>query len=181
MVCSEPEIIHFTPGRIRIKVPSLRGDDAMAEALARKLGRIATVLHTSINTATTSVLVLYDPEAQKSEAAPAAIGKAIGLPVDALPGDPRAWRAKRRESDTRQGPSTMGRLVGDFARSANRSASKLTLGTMDLGFLVPAVLVGMGVQSALRTRPLPLPAWYNHLWFAFGIFRAYNQRHEKQE
>jgi len=182
MEASDISVVHFSPGRIRLRIPKLRGDESAAEALSRKLARIATVMHVHINTATASVLVLYDPEAPKASSALSSIAKTVGLPSDGLADhevEKRLETAAR--GATQSGPSPMSNLVKSFASILNRGVGKCTLGTMDLRFLVPAFLVGMGVHSALRSRPLPLPAWYNYFWFAFGIFRAYNQRDEKQD
>lgn len=55
------QVTHFLPGRIRLKMPTLRGNPAEAEALAHALRTLPGFKSMEISTLTGSVLIRYDP------------------------------------------------------------------------------------------------------------------------
>ena len=59
----------------------------------------------------------------------------------------------------------------------NEGVEKAT-GGMDLKLLVPLTLLALSVlgliAGAIRQRRLPLPSWYDFLWFAFNTFVILN-------
>ncbi len=52
--------LHHVPGRIRIKIPGIKGKPFYAQELAKKLQLIAGVYLVSVNSLTGSVLAYYD-------------------------------------------------------------------------------------------------------------------------
>ncbi|NWG87060.1 MAG: hypothetical protein HXY26_06035 [Hydrogenophilaceae bacterium] len=57
------QIAHFLPGRVRLKVPALRGRAAEAEVLGSAFRSIPGVKSLEISTVTGSVLIIYDVSA----------------------------------------------------------------------------------------------------------------------
>ncbi len=53
-------IAHFLPGRVRLKVPALRGRPQAAETLAAAFRAVPGVKRLDVNTLTGSVLITYD-------------------------------------------------------------------------------------------------------------------------
>jgi copper chaperone CopZ len=54
--------LHNVPGRLRVKIPQVKGDEARAEAVRRMLLTIEGVSDVRVNTVTGSILVEYDPD-----------------------------------------------------------------------------------------------------------------------
>lgn len=54
--------LHSVPGRLRVKTPQVKGDEARAEEVRRMLLAIEGVSDIRVNTVTGSILVEYDPD-----------------------------------------------------------------------------------------------------------------------
>ena len=61
MVTSGIQIVHYLPGRVRVKLPMLKGNASLAGEVERTLGALQGVCHVDTSTTTGSVLVLYEP------------------------------------------------------------------------------------------------------------------------
>jgi copper chaperone CopZ len=59
MHSSVPYVLHRTKGRVRVKVPALKGSSAMTAAVAAQLGTIEGVKRVHANPTTGSVVVYY--------------------------------------------------------------------------------------------------------------------------
>jgi hypothetical protein len=59
--------IHNVPGRLRIKIPSIKGDQDMAEEVQGVLRSIEGVNSAKANTLTGSIVIHYDPKAVRSK------------------------------------------------------------------------------------------------------------------
>lgn len=56
----EVKIVHFLPGRVRLKVAAIKGDPGRAEHLRAVFAQVPGVLGIDYNTLTGSVLIRYD-------------------------------------------------------------------------------------------------------------------------
>ena len=56
------EVAHIPDGRIRIKVPEVKGSHAMAGEMESQLTKLEGVAHVKVNLLTGSVLVLFDAQ-----------------------------------------------------------------------------------------------------------------------
>lgn len=59
--------VHEVPGRLRVKIPSLRSSAEQAQKIQGLLHELSGVESASVNSVTGSVLVLYDRDAVDSE------------------------------------------------------------------------------------------------------------------
>jgi copper chaperone CopZ len=59
MHSSVPYVLHRTKGRVRVKLPALKGSSAMTDAVAAQLGTIEGVKRVHANPTTGSVVVYY--------------------------------------------------------------------------------------------------------------------------
>jgi hypothetical protein len=64
----EAVVVSDTPGRVRLRVPALRRQDAVAAQTVGILSEMAGVRHVEANPLTASVLVLYDTDRYPSTA-----------------------------------------------------------------------------------------------------------------
>jgi hypothetical protein len=59
--------VHDVPGRLRVKIPLLKGNQSQADEIQRMLIGVGGVRNTSFNPLTGSLIVVYDPESLASE------------------------------------------------------------------------------------------------------------------
>jgi hypothetical protein len=164
------EMIHAVSGRVRLRVPDLKASPQWASKLQSRIERAASVTSAKANPHTGSLLVRYDPR----EADSVARHLKRELPSFGklrLPGVVTAAAAP---------PAASGGIadrVSEMFRDLNARVEQRT-GVGDLRVLVPAALTllaaGVFLIAALRRRRLPLPTWYDLLWFAFNTFIILN-------
>ncbi|MEW6445122.1 MAG: HMA2 domain-containing protein [Pseudomonadota bacterium] len=89
------KIVHFIPGRVRLKVPELQGQPMLADQVRGMLGAAPGILELEINTLTGSVLVRYDTRAISRPEAAEALRESLGRLFPSLDLDQvMAWLAK---------------------------------------------------------------------------------------
>jgi len=79
MQVAVPYVIHAIEGRVRVRVPAVRGSSAMAEAVTAQLRSLDGVDRVHANQTTGSVVVHYRRGATSSEAILAALGVDVPL------------------------------------------------------------------------------------------------------
>ena len=57
------KVVHFIPGRVRLRVDRLRGEPAFADKVRERLSAVDAIRHVDASDLTGSVLVEYDPVA----------------------------------------------------------------------------------------------------------------------
>ena len=77
MQSAVPYVIHAIEGRVRVRVPAVRGSSAMADAVTAQLRTLDGVERVHANQTTGSVVVHYTCGATSSEAILAALGVAV--------------------------------------------------------------------------------------------------------
>lgn len=156
------QILHRSPGRLRVRVPALREDPDLASRIVERLGDLPGVHAVQTNPVTASVLVLHEPEGfdeQKWSEAAHSEGLFVlsaGPPSALAPAAPRgaaAWAAWER---------------------VNHSVNRLSGNLLDLRTLIPLAMVLWSIRQILTERPLARTPWYTLLWYAFGIFTRFN-------
>jgi hypothetical protein len=70
-------VVSLTPGRVRLKAPSLKRSDTLAARLQQRLDPLPGVKQVEINATTGSVLIKYDQQLFAREAAVAALQHAL--------------------------------------------------------------------------------------------------------
>src|SRR5712691_10480195 len=78
MVTQTIQIIHALPGRVRVRLPRLKGNASLAGEVERTLTALACIHQVEASTTTGSVLVLYEPRLLESLDLEA-IGPLLGL------------------------------------------------------------------------------------------------------
>lgn len=163
------------PGRLRLKVPRLKGDQGFARRVEERLRGIPALKEVRAAPLTGSVVVHYDPEAITSPASLLALSEAVrelfpGLEVEELP---RLLSSIEAGSQSAATSSLAAGLVAFFSE-LNAQVSRATGGLLDLKVLLPLSLFGLGLR-ALLTESRPRPAWYDYFWFGFSIFVMLNR------
>lgn len=155
----EAFITHLISGRVRIKIPSKKGDEAFFFSMKERFSNFPGVRQIEINPLTGSLLILhsYDRESldMKQINAYTELNSLFRLEGGAPGG---------------KGPSLniRGRF-GETFHGFNEKTKELTGGEVDLPTLAFLLLLGVGVYQ-IGAGNFAAPAWYVAFWYAMNIF-----------
>lgn len=162
------KIVHAIPGRIRLKVTSVRDNPTLAGELQQRLTSLQGVRRVEANPQTGSVLILYEATAFASAEAVQELAQPL---AEIFPGlklnDPQSWMSSANGSGST--PSlTQG--IASFFVGLNKNIDAATGSTLDLRILLPLGLFFLGLRSLLISDQRPLPTWYDFFWFALSTY-----------
>jgi hypothetical protein len=144
-------VSHRTAERLRIKIPSRKGDDAFFPSVKHSLEQGLKYDLVHVNALTGSVLIVDS-----------------GIDLEALAN--YASRERHFTLEHRLAPvQPLGRTVFAPVLDLNRKISGFTDGAVDFPGLIFLALCGFGIYEILRGNFRP-PPWYTAFWYAFGIF-----------
>jgi hypothetical protein len=136
---------------------AIKGDEAKAEQLQQELSSIEGMQEVQVNPLTGSVLAYFDPASLESVEFQLSIAGALGISLSEI------------DSDLLSGWTTQ-------YRNGSATGAAETLGPVQLGMLVPFLLLLLGIRGLLFSEKLPFPTWYDYLWFAFGSYFMLNRQ-----
>jgi Heavy metal associated domain 2 len=174
------QIVHFLPGRVRVKLPRLKGNASLAGEVERTLTALQGIRHVETSITTGSVLVLYEarlPASLDLEAVGSLMELAhtLGLSFEDVDADVlQHWLHTVANGTRAETPTALGNNITTFFDHVNAGVTQVTGGWGELRTLVPLTLAFLGLRSLLFTDNLPFPTWYDYLWFAFGTFVVLN-------
>jgi hypothetical protein len=180
MVTPALQIVHFLPGRVRVKLPRLKGNASLAGEVKRTLTALQGIHHVETSTTTGSVLVLYEPHLLASldlEAVGSLMELAHTLGLSFEDGDTdtlQHWLHTAMNGTRTETPTALESNITAFFDNVHAGVTQLTGGWGALRTLVPLTLVFLGLRSLLLTENPPFPTWYDYLWFAFSSFMVLN-------
>jgi Heavy metal associated domain 2 len=157
-------LAHAMPGRIRLKLQSVRGDPDRATAIEETLAAVEGVEGVAANSLTGSVVIEYAYEL-RSEAD--LLGQIVSL-LDVEIEAPKPGGALGIDS------LELANRVRDVVSEANVRVAKAT-GGIDLRIIVPGALLCLGIGSFLGARRRRMPAWHDLVWYAFNTFEKLNR------
>jgi hypothetical protein len=156
-------VTHLTSGRLRLKIPSARGDRDYLAEIGRKLSGIAGVNRIEINPATGSILILYDSLGLEGLSDFALEQGLFELTTVGPQKEPLSKRIVKPLSEV------------------SASVRRLSGGELDLPGLVFITLLGVGAVQILRGN-VGAPPWYTAFWYALGVFtKSLTDKVPKQE
>jgi hypothetical protein len=138
-------IAHQLPGRIRLRIPEKRGDDAFFRQLREVAGSVPGIRQVEVNHRTGSVLVLHDPDVPLL-----AMSEAVGL---------------RLETDT--GTRPIVEQVGGGLQQIDTALRSVAGGQLDLRGVALIGLLGFGLYQLARGEVLAPAATL--FWYAFAL------------
>lgn len=144
----EAVVCHHAAGRLRIRVPSRRGDAAFFAAVQDLCARKGK--RPEVNPQTASLLF---------------VGSAAAL--DEIAGLAREEGLFRLRAGSLPHRPVMQEAVRSVA-GVNRSLEQLTGGRIDLPSGAFLMLLGFGIYELLRGR-WTVPPWYTAFWYALGL------------
>src|SRR5262249_45008419 len=138
------QLRHAIPGRVRLRIPSIKGQPDLAREIEKQLTGLTVVRRVEVSAVTGSVLVVYDP------ADSAAIAGWGGLRLPGLDRDGVADSGAEPGAAT-DNPSSPAEAIAELARKVNAQVEAAT-GSVDLRFLVPASLFVGGLVRLIASK-----------------------------
>lgn len=148
-------ISHQTSGRLRIRIPSQKGNAAYFASLKERFSSFPGVQKIEVNPLTGSVLVLHTIDLNKIDF------KMISEYTE------QSGLFLFEQSNHSAG--TVSQKVVETFQDANRKVEKFTGGEVDLPTLSVVGLLGVGLLGMARGRTAA-PAWHVAFWYALNIF-----------
>ncbi|MCX7794149.1 MAG: hypothetical protein N2257_07095 [Thermodesulfovibrionales bacterium] len=141
--------IHKTAGRMRLKIPSKKGDVEYFISLSGHMATVKGIERIEFNPVTGSVLFIYDGDR----------GNIIRYAEE---------KGFFKINDNHKYPSNFHKRLTDLFQELNRHFKDMTNGEMDLAALSFIILVSFGLYQIARGNFIA-PAWYTAFWYAFNI------------
>jgi Heavy metal associated domain 2 len=165
------KVAHHVPGRMRLKLDSAKGNDALLEDIRQNLATMPGVHEILINASTGSVTVHYSVEAHPEllasidkhqdhfSVAPAAAPGHVppGTKIDDM------TRMIEEEADFLADHSDTARVVVNFCKEIDRNIKKATNNSVDLKVIVPLGLAAVTFLEIGATAATPV-------WVTIGLF-----------
>ncbi|MEW6379226.1 MAG: HMA2 domain-containing protein [bacterium] len=167
----EIRAVHAIPGRVRFKVPRIKQDPAFEARIRDRLSAIKSIQRVEVNPVTGSVLLLYDPQEIRL---PGSLFPLLSAFTSLFP---EVNLEQLKTSLASPGVSSgsdvpLASKISECSGALNERLKKV--GGADLKIILPITLFGLGVRSLMVAESIPVPAWYDFLWFSFGTFFMLN-------
>jgi hypothetical protein len=142
---------HSSPGRLRLKVPSQKRNQAFFDRLQARLNEVPGLIQVQVNPLSGSILILYTelPEELSS----------LARPLNGV--------AAKRNSGSK--PNTLYQKISGGFEEVNGRIRSFTKGELDIPSLSFIALLTVGIYQISR-RNFAAPAWYTAFWYALNIF-----------
>ena len=159
-------VVHALPGRVRMRVPLLHDRPTLAEAIAAAVGSVEGVSEVEVRAYTGSVLCTYDP----ARVGEAGVVRAVRDAAASAGAEANAAAERRRLSRiARRGPGVTKAAAGLF-KGLDADLLRATDGRLDLADTTVLTLLVIAGAKVVTTRTLPLPSWFDLLWYAYNVF-----------
>jgi len=142
-------VTHSVPGRVRIRIPTMRHQDEYFARLRDKLTAVPGLRRLTTNTRTASVLLEYTGEIEPLEA--------LGSRLDAF------------TLGARPHPHSLSEWLHTFTTAPDDLVKQLSNGRIDMAGVTALVLTGFGISQIVRGHALP--AGWTLLWNATNLVR----------
>jgi hypothetical protein len=155
------EIAHQIPGRIRLKIPSAKGNPELLRQISETFGVIPGIEQITVNATTGSVVMHYDTdrhdEFHSRLAAMPHVGRAPSTEIDQL-----ANRIEE-EAEFLASHSKSARAIVDFFKQIDREIKRATDNNIDLKIVLALGIIGFTVLEVGATAATPV-------WVTLTIF-----------
>lgn len=159
-------LVHATTGRVRLRLPCLHDDPELAQAVADTVAALDGVDEVQVRAWTGSILCRYDPD--RLDAAAISDAVCATATADTSGGADRADR-RRLARIARQGTGVTHAAAALF-KGLDADVLQATDGRLDLADAAALGMLAVSVTKVASARTLPLPSWYDLVWYAYTIF-----------
>lgn len=167
----EIRTVHAVPGRVRFKVPRIKQDPAFGARIRECLSAIGAIQRVEVSSVTGSILLYYDPQ---EICLPGTMFSLFGAFTSLFP-EVNLEKIKTflDSPGASSGPAIpLARRISESSGALNEQLKKI--GGADLKIILPITLLGLGIRGLMVAESIPVPAWYDFLWFSFGTFCMLN-------
>jgi len=180
MKTDDIDIVHVLPGRVRLKIPKLKQDQAFGRQIERQFSSVKGIERVHVHPLTGSVVVMFDQEQMTDTDSLLALSNALSslFPnVDLSPADVQAFMKQGADGasspgEAFQGTSTSAQLQA-FTSSFNAKIADMT-GGLEIKSLLPLAFSALAIRELLVGKNLRFPSWYDFLWFSFASHHMLN-------
>lgn len=150
---SDPvQVVHALPGRIRVRVPALRGNTDTKKLLMQLAPKLDGITSIEISEITGSIVVTYDEKIVRPDFIFAALVRFLGL-----------------EKELNKPPNPiLKRELSDFNSSLNRAVYEKSGGIIDFQSGLLIILAAFGTRQLLTKSGNFWPAGFTLLWWSFN-------------
>lgn len=178
MITTDRVIVeHALPHRVRLRVPLIACNHEACERIAAALAAALGTLEVAVRTVTGSVIV-SDPERELD-------GQAIAQQLDAIVAADRDEEGRPLSRPApgieHPGPTRVARAVAHAVAGVNADVRAALDDHADLGTILPVFFAAAGVAEAATEHRLPVPTWFNLLWWSLRSFMTFNIRAVEDE
>jgi hypothetical protein len=142
---------HASKGRLRLKIPSKKRDQAFFDDLQRSLTTLPGLDKIEANPLSGSLLIVHTK----------------------LPDELAAWVKNLAGLSSRKNkpgkPNSIVQMVSGTFQQVNKQVQGFTRGELDVPTLSFMALLAIGIYQISR-KNLTAPAWYTAFWYALNIF-----------
>ena len=175
------QIAHHVPGRIRMKIPSAKGNSGQLEAYKETLSLIPGIERIDVNPATGSIVLRYDPE--RREEFHAGFRRHTGhhhshphTPTNEI--DVLANKIGQ-EAEFLAEHSHAARAVVDFCKHADRHIKVATSNTLDFKMMLALGVIGITIFEVGATAATPV--WVTLTLFALHHYIEMQADRQEEE
>lgn len=143
-------VTHMVRGRLRVKIPSRRRDNAFFDHVAKVFSQYHPTIKVETNPSTASTLFT-------GQLSPSELFKFFT--------EHQLFRIEKMV----QRHKTLISTVKESFRDMDRKLRRSTGGELDIASLIFVALVGHGIYQIARGN-FTAPAWYTAFWYALGVF-----------
>lgn len=170
------QIGHALPWRVRLRAPLLAGQRVALERVARALMDAGAGAKITARPATGSLII----EDEERTLDPQVLARRLAaLLADAR--DEEGRRLVDLRPEDHPGPTRIARAVAHAVAAINADIRAALDDRADLGTILPVFFAVAGVSEVAKTRTLPVPAWFNLLWWSLRSFMTFNIRAVEEE
>ena len=155
-------IAHASTGRLRIRIPSQKGNLAALKSQGDQLAACPGILSIEVNPGTGSILLLH----QKTVHEIAEYARSRNL------------FSLEEQKGSRVPSAALRRDLGESFKSIDRQIQNLTSGDMDLSGFAVAALVVAGSAQILTGNAGAIP-WFAAYWYAYHLFSRTKEGEKK--
>lgn len=159
----EAFVTHMAAGRLRIKIPSKKGEARYFSSLKERISALPGIQKIEVNPLTGSVLVLHSLPAREIDFKVLSEYTAAGNLFNLQTGN----GAGKPVSDK----------IAEIFTGADKEVRNFTKGELDLPTAAAIGLLGVGLVQAARGKQTGI-AWHAAFWYALNIFLN-NQRNRR--
>lgn len=163
-------LVHSLPRRVRMRAPALVGHREACRRVAEKLLQLdASCDKVDIRPVTGSIIVESEEGAIDAEELRDLLAELV-----AEERDENGNLLTSVQPDSLPGPTRVARAVAHAFSEINGDVRVALDQRADLGTLLPVVFFSLGLVEIGVTRKLPVPAWFNLLWWSLRSFMTFN-------